>query len=244
MDEARPLSGKVALVTGAVGGIGFATAVALAQAGADVALNDLAASPRLEDLGKHLFSLGRRALQLPADISDQRSVETMISEIVGQFGRLDILVSTAVYSDREPFTSADMTGFRRTMDVSLWGSFYALRAAANQMIKHGQGGSIVIVSSPHAHVAFPNCMAYNMAKAAQDQMARTACIELSRIKFASISSTQDGLTPRGNGSISRRKTFSASGRHCRPVGWLSRRKSLAASSFSSTRLVSTSTARR
>ena len=54
----------------------------------------------------------------------------------------------------------------------------ALCAAANQMIKHGQGGSIVIVSSPHAHVAFPNCMAYNMAKAAQDQMARTACIEL------------------------------------------------------------------
>ena len=178
MDEARPLSGKVALVTGAGGGIGFATAVALAQAGADVAANDLTASPRLDDLTKLLSTLGRRALQLPADISDQHSVETMISRIVDQFGRLDILVSTAVYSDREPFTSADMTGFRRTMDVSLWGSFYALRAAANQMIKHGHGGSIVIVSSPHAHVAFPNCMAYNMAKAAQDQMARTACIEL------------------------------------------------------------------
>jgi len=178
MDEARQLSGKVALVTGAAGGIGLATAIALAQAGADVAANDLATSLRLEDLTKRLCSLGRRALQLPVDISDQRNVEAMVSRIVDQLGRLDLLVSTAVYSDREPFTSADMTGFRRTMDVSLWGSFYALRAAANQMIKQAQGGSIVIVSSPHAHIAFPNCMAYNMAKAAQDQMARTACIEL------------------------------------------------------------------
>ncbi len=98
-------------------------------------------------------------------------------------GGLDIFVSSAVYSDREPFTTADMAGFRRTIDVSMWGSFYALRAAANQMIRQGRGGAVVIVSSPHAQVAFPNCMAYNMAKAAQDQMARTAATELLRYKI-------------------------------------------------------------
>jgi glucose 1-dehydrogenase len=71
-----------------------------------------------------------------------------------------------------------MAGFRRTIDVSMWGSFYALRACANQMIRQGKGGNVVIVGSPHAVIAFPNCMAYNMAKAAQDQMARTAAMEL------------------------------------------------------------------
>src|SRR5262249_6440977 len=106
------------------------------------------------------------------------AIETMVDQIVGAFGRLDFLVTCAVYSDREPFTTAAMAGFRRTIDVSFWGSFYALRATANTMIRRGQGGSIVIVSSPHAEIAFPNCMAYNVAKAAQDQMARTAAREL------------------------------------------------------------------
>jgi glucose 1-dehydrogenase len=106
------------------------------------------------------------------------AVEAMVARTAADLGRLDILVTCAVYSDREPFTTAGMAGFRRTIDVSLWGSFYALRAAANQMIRQGEGGSAVIVSSPHAVIAFPSCMAYNMAKAAQDQMARTAAMEL------------------------------------------------------------------
>src|SRR3954471_8024411 len=174
---ALPLAGKVALVTGAAGGIGRATAVALAQAGADVAVNDLRISL---DGGvvAEVAAAGRRALPLPADVSDQAAVEAMVARAAAELGRLDVFVSSAVYSDREPFTTADMAGFRRTIDVSMWGSFYALRAAANQMIRQGQGGAVVIVSSPHAEVAYPRCMAYNMAKAAQDQMAKTAAIEL------------------------------------------------------------------
>ena len=60
----------------------------------------------------------------------------------------------------------------------MWGAFYGVRAAANQMIRQGRGGSIVVVSSPHAIEAVPTSMAYNMAKAAVDQMARTAAVEL------------------------------------------------------------------
>jgi glucose 1-dehydrogenase len=178
MANALPLAGKVALVTGAAGGIGYASALALAQAGADVALNDLQLTPRLEELAKNIAAQGRRALPLPVDIAEQPRVDEMVAETTRNLGRLDFLISTAVYSDREPFTTANMAGFRKTIDVSMWGSFFALRAAANQMIRQGRGGAVVIVSSPHAQVAFPSCMAYNMAKAAQDQMARTACIEL------------------------------------------------------------------
>ncbi len=77
-----------------------------------------------------------------------------------------------------PFHTADMAGFRRTIDVTMWGAFYGLRAAGQQMIRQGRGGSIVVVSSPHAVEALPTSMAYNMAKAAVDQMARTAAVEL------------------------------------------------------------------
>jgi glucose 1-dehydrogenase len=172
------LAGKVALVTGASAGIGRATALALAQEGADVALNYLTFEDAAKQTAESIVSLGRRALLLPVDVSDQSGVEAMVASVASKLGRLDILVSSAVYSDREPFHTASMEGFRRTIDVTMWGAFYALRAAANQMIRQGQGGNAVIVSSAQARIAHPSSMAYNMAKAALDQMARTAALEL------------------------------------------------------------------
>jgi glucose 1-dehydrogenase len=78
---------------------------------------------------------------------------------------------------------ADMAGFRRTIDVTMWGAFHGVRASAQQMVKQGKGGSIVVVSSPHAVIPIPTAMAYNMAKAAIDHMARTAAIELVKDKI-------------------------------------------------------------
>ena len=172
------LSGKVALVTGASSGIGRATAFALAQAGADVALNYFSMPEGAEQTATDIRKLGRRVLLLPGDISVQENVEAMVAETVTKFGHVDVYISSAVYSDREPFTTANMAGFRKTIDVSMWGAYYGLRACCAQMIKQGTRGSAVIVSSPHAQIAFPNCMAYNMAKAALDQMMRTAAAEL------------------------------------------------------------------
>ena len=172
------LAGKVALVTGASAGIGRATALALARAGADVALNYLTFGPDAEKAAAEIVAMGRRSQLFPVDVSDQQAVEEMVERIVAEFGRIDIFVSNAVYSDREPFTTADMRGFRRTIDVTMSGAFYGLRACARVMVRQGQGGSAVIVSSAQARVAHPSCMAYNMAKAALDQMARTAALEL------------------------------------------------------------------
>src|SRR5262249_26828823 len=131
-----------------------------------------------EEVAAQIRALGRKAILCRVDVSDQAAVEAMVGRVVGELGRLDVFVSVAVYSDREPFHTADMAGFRRTLDVTMWGAFYGLRAAVNQMIKQGGGGSVVVVSSPHAHLAIPSCMAYNMAKAGLDQMARTAAVEL------------------------------------------------------------------
>jgi len=166
------------LITGASSGIGRATALLLAREGADVALNYLTMPESAEQAAAEIAAMGRRALLLKVDVTDQAAVEEMTARTVKELGRLDIFVSSAVYSDREPFTSANMAGFRKTIDVSMWGAYYALRASANAMLKQGKGGRVVIISSPHAKIAFPNAMAYNMAKAALDQMARTAALEL------------------------------------------------------------------
>lgn len=177
------LKDKVALVTGASLGIGRAICVALAEAGADVCINFRSHQEQADAVAAAVEKAGRRALVHRCDVSDQSAVEAMVEAVARHFGRLDITVTNAVYSDREPFVTANMEGFRRTLDVTMWGAFYTVRAAANQMLSQGGGGSIVVVSSPHAYVPVPGAMAYNMAKAALDHMARTAAIELIKDKI-------------------------------------------------------------
>lgn len=171
------------LVTGASRGIGRAVAIAVAERGGDVAINYRSHTEEAEEVAAAVRERGRKALICQADVSDQQAVEAMVAKVVDEFGRLDGFVSNAVYSDREVMIRADMEGFRRTIDVSMWGAFYGVRAAAQQMVQQGDGGAIVVVSSPHAVIPIPTAMAYNMAKAAIDHMARTAAIELVKEKI-------------------------------------------------------------
>jgi glucose 1-dehydrogenase len=198
-----PMSGKVALVTGASSGIGRATAVAFAKAGADVALNYLTMPEGAEAAAAEIESLGRKAILYKVDVTDYGAVESMVADLVAKLGRLDNFVSSAVFSEREPFVTANLDGFRKTIDVSMWGAFYCLRASCARMIQQKQGGSAVIVSSPHAQIAFPNCMAYNMAKAALDQMMRTAATEMLPHKIR-----VNGIYPGWTDTPGERKYFS------------------------------------
>ncbi len=170
--------GRVALVTGASLGIGREIAYSLAQAGADVAINFNSHAAEAQQLAATVRAMGRRVLLCPGDVADHGAVERMVEQVASEFGRLDIAVSNAAFSERELFFEADLEKFHRSIDVTMWGAFYLFRAAARQMIAQGNGGTILGVSSPHAYVPIPRSMAYNMAKAALDQMARTAAIEL------------------------------------------------------------------
>lgn len=171
-------AGRSVLVTGASRGIGRAVALGVAREGGSVGINFRSHPDEAEDVAKLCREAGGQAILLRADVASQPDVEGMVTKMVNAFGKLDGFVSNAAYSDRQLMIDADMEGFRRTIDVTMWGAFYGVRAAAQQMVKQGKGGSMVIVSSPHAQTPIPTAMAYNMAKAAIDHMARTAAIEL------------------------------------------------------------------
>lgn len=172
----KNLEGKVAIVTGAARGIGAACAQGLAAAGATVYVNDIL---QPEETIQKIEAAGGVAKPAVADVTDLPAVEALFGEIRQESGQLDILVTNAAYSDRQLFYKADLEGFQKTIDVCMWGPFNFVRLASNWMIAQGTGGSIVCISSPHAFKAIPGAMAYNMAKAAVDQMARTAACELS-----------------------------------------------------------------
>lgn len=175
------LDGKKALVTGASRGIGRGIVEALALAGADVVVNYRSHPEEAEEVCEFCRSQGVQATAIAADMGDTDQAEQLVDKAVEAMGGLDIVVSNAVYSDRQLFCEADLDGFRKTIDVSMWGAFHLVRKAALVMREAKTKGNIVTISSPHAHLAIPGAMAYNMAKAAIDQMARTAAVELAHL---------------------------------------------------------------
>lgn len=172
------LEGRNFLVTGASRGIGRGCALEMAKQGANIGVNYRSHPEEADEVVDEIRKLGRKAVALQCDVSDLSAVEEMVNTFVQEMGQIDGLVSNAAYSDREVMIKADMDGFQRTIDVSMWGAFHSVRAASQKMVKQGKGGSIVVIGSPHAVLAIPSSMAYNMAKAAIDHMTRTAAIEL------------------------------------------------------------------
>ncbi len=179
----QPLAGKRALITGASRGIGRGIATELAKQGADIAVNYFGSPSEADDVCGECRDLGVTACSIQADVGTQDGAESLVGHAIENLGGLDIVVSNAAYSDRQLMLDADLDGFRRTIDVTMWGAFYLVRAAAKQLVAASSGGNIVVISSPHAIMAIPGAMAYNMAKAAIDQMARTAACELAQYRI-------------------------------------------------------------
>jgi len=172
------LQGRVALVTGASRGIGKACALELAREGADVAVNYRSHPEEGEETAASVRALGRRAIVLGGDVADRSADERLVRDTVRELGRLDILVANAARGVRKPFVELTEEEMAFALGVTLWGVFHCCQFAARQMIAQGGGGSIVVVSSPHAWVPFKNCVPYNTAKAGVNQMALTIANEL------------------------------------------------------------------
>ena len=169
---------KVALVTGASRGIGRGIALRLAREGADVVVNYRSHPEEAQEVVDQIAALGRAALAIQADVAEREAMERMFARAVESLGRIDIVVANAASSIREPVIEARWEHVRRTIEVSQFGVFHACQLGAQQMVRQGGGGKIVIISSVHEEIAVPTSAAYNMAKAAINHLCRTMAAEL------------------------------------------------------------------
>ena len=158
----RPLSGRVAAVTGASSGIGEATALALAQAGAAVALGARRVD-RLEALAARIEEAGGRAVAVECDVADEASAHAFIATTVEQLGGLDILVNNAGVMLLGPIEGADTDEWRQMMDVNVLGLLYCTQAALPHLRDSGHG-HIVNVSSVAGRTASAFVGVYNATK--------------------------------------------------------------------------------
>ena len=173
------LDGQVALVTGARRGLGRAISLALAEAGADVALGLRDASDD-HGLAAEIESLGRRALALQMDVTQEHEVEAAVARTVDELGSLDLLVNNAGGgAGLVPAEEVALDAFDRTLEVNLRGTFLCSRAAFHPMKERGFG-RIVNVSSQAALVALPGEAAYCAAKAAVSHLTRCLAVEWGR----------------------------------------------------------------
>jgi NADP-dependent 3-hydroxy acid dehydrogenase YdfG len=162
MTVTADLSGKVAAVTGASSGIGAATAVMLAEAGASVSFAARRAD-RLTELAKRIEGTGGRAVAIEADIGDEEQANAFIRNTKEELGRLDILVNNAGQMLLGPVIGADTSEWRRMVDVNLLGLLYCTHAALPIMGEQGSG-HIVNVSSVAGRFASLGAAVYNLTK--------------------------------------------------------------------------------
>lgn len=156
------LEGKVAIVTGASSGIGEATAIALAQEGAKVAVAARRAD-RLEHLVQRLQENGRQAISIVADVADEAQARDMISKTNAEFGRVDILINNAGVMLLGSIDGADTEDWRRMVNTNVLGLMYATHAALPTMKAQGEG-HIVNISSVAGRIASAGSGVYNATK--------------------------------------------------------------------------------
>jgi NAD(P)-dependent dehydrogenase (short-subunit alcohol dehydrogenase family) len=140
------LEGKVAVVTGASSGLGVTFALALAEAGADIALGARRAA-LLEDTKGKIIALGRRCIAVPTDVANPSDCEALIAAAVKELGSVDILVNNAGVGKVVPSHKEDPADFDRVLSINLSGSYQMAQAFGRACIAAGHGGSIINISS-------------------------------------------------------------------------------------------------
>ncbi len=172
------LANKIALVTGAGRGIGKGCALALAEAGADIVLNDRPGSPDIAATAEEIRALGRHCWAIESDVFSRTGCESLVAAALAEAERIDILVSNPAFSRRENFLDYDPDNFDRSLQGTLASGFHMSQLVARHLVERGEGGKIVFISSVHGEMPFPRAVAYNACKAGLNHMMRTIAGEL------------------------------------------------------------------
>jgi NAD(P)-dependent dehydrogenase (short-subunit alcohol dehydrogenase family) len=178
MNNGKTFKGKVVLVTGGTSGIGKATAIEFARAGAKVVL-----SGRREKEGAQVVSeikkLGGDAAFVRADVAKEADVKAMIKFTVDKFGKLDVAFNNAGVEWTGPLEQATEAEYRRVFDVNVWGVLNSMRHEIPVMLKNG-GGAIINTSSIAGHVGFPQVSVYIASKHAVEGLTKSVALEFAK----------------------------------------------------------------
>ena len=172
------LDGRIAIVTGASRGLGRAMAVALAEAGADVALA-ARSRPDLEETARLVAATGRRALAVATDVTVYAQVEALVERTLTELGGLHVVVNNSGIARVAPLAQMSPEDFRAVLEVNLIGAFNGCRAAAAHLIAQ-KSGKIVNVASMLAQVGLPGYSVYSASKSGITGFTRALAVEWAR----------------------------------------------------------------
>ncbi|MDQ3878411.1 MAG: SDR family oxidoreductase, partial [Actinomycetota bacterium] len=173
----KPLSDRIAVVTGASRGIGRAIAIGFAEAGADVAIA-ARSEDDLETLAKEIDAAGQRALPVVTDVTDRSQIETLVERTVDELGRVDVLVNNAGGTRfMSSLTGLRPDGWSKVIALNLDSVFHATQLAAQKMADTG-GGSIIQIASVAGIEGAPGLSFYSAAKGGVRLMSQAAAKEL------------------------------------------------------------------
>ncbi len=172
------LKNKVAIVTGGNSGIGKAIALELAKQGANVVIDYVCDPGATEDLEKQIIALGDQAIGVEADVSKVGDLQKLMDAAVAQFGRVDIMVNNAGIETRTSVLETSEAQYDKVLAVNLKSAFFGIQLAARQMIKQGNGGRIINITSVHEDWPMPGNTAYCLSKGGMRMLTRTSGVEL------------------------------------------------------------------
>lgn len=217
----RVFDGKVALVTGGTRGIGRAAAVRLARDGAAVAVNYARSREHAEACTADLRALGVEAEAFQCDVGDRDAVQAMVRDVSNRFGRLDVLVNSAARGLERPRAAVDSLPLhlKRTMDVNLFGPWFATQEAARHM---REGGAVINLLSPGANRYLPKYGAVGVSKGALESLTMYLAVELAprgiRVNGVSAGLVEgtDGVRMLDQEMVGAYEAKIPAGRHVRP----------------------------
>jgi glucose 1-dehydrogenase len=191
----QTLVGQPALVTGANSGIGMATALGLAKAGADVVVNYVTGPEAAEEVAHQIEALGRRAIAVRADVSKEDEVIAMFAKAINHFGTLHISVSNAGLQRDSPFEQMTLEQWNTVIGINLTGQFLCTREAAREFQKRGvvpglsvAAGKIICMSSVHQEIPWAGHANYAASKGGVMLLMKSIAQELAphRIRVNSV----------------------------------------------------------